>query len=391
MKRLTVVGRGTVGCLAVSHFIRWTDWEINWVHDPVIQPTAVGEGTTLVFPRSLAQNVDFDSTDMLAIGATPKLGIWKRGWGNGTEFYHSFPSGLTGMHFNAVQFQHHMFNKLTQNRRITVIESNETDYENLDSDYVMVCTGSPTTLTDEYIIKDRIPVNSCVVFQCPWDNPRFNHSMTFARQHGWVFGIPLKNRCSIGYLYNKDLATSDMIKDDIADLLTEFNLTPESTRELSFNNYARVTNFTDKVCYNGNASFFLEPLEATSTSLADDIIRISYDVWAGISNPKRANATYHSSLSEIESMICLHYFSGSEYDTKFWEYARQLTEVKISEDFLQKTPIAFIIKHSLYQLDDFHTPFSRDVGTWASRSFNKNIHGFGIADKLIEMIRRHGI
>ena len=33
MKKITIIGRGTAGCVAVTHFLRWTDWEIDWVFD----------------------------------------------------------------------------------------------------------------------------------------------------------------------------------------------------------------------------------------------------------------------------------------------------------------------------------------------------------------------
>jgi len=52
-KKLAIIGKGTAGCYALSHFMRWTDWEIDLIHDPDIKPQAVGEGSDLVLPASL--------------------------------------------------------------------------------------------------------------------------------------------------------------------------------------------------------------------------------------------------------------------------------------------------------------------------------------------------
>jgi hypothetical protein len=53
MKKISFIGRGTAGCLSILHFLRWTDWEIDWYFDNDIKPQAVGEGATLALPRVL--------------------------------------------------------------------------------------------------------------------------------------------------------------------------------------------------------------------------------------------------------------------------------------------------------------------------------------------------
>jgi hypothetical protein len=95
-------------------------------------------------------------------------------------------------------------------------------------------------------------------------------------KYGWVFGIPLQNRISIGYLYNSDINSIEDIKKDIQNVFDEYHLTPsEKTQNFSFNSFYRKNNFSSKVIYNGNASFFLEPLEATSTGLSTYIYRMA--------------------------------------------------------------------------------------------------------------------
>lgn len=387
MKKLTIIGRGTVGCLAIAHFLRWTDWEIDWIFDPSVEPAPVGEGTTLAMPRSLYANLNFDSNDMDNVFATPKLGIWKRGWGEGKEYKHTFPAGTNGIHFNALLLQQYVFEKIIKNPRVTCIESNVVNHENLDSDFVMVCTGTPASLDQDYHIHNNIPVNSCMIFQCPWELPKFNYSLTFARQYGWLFGIPLKNRCAIGYVFNDSFADNDTIEQEAREILNEFNLTPNITRQLKFKNYSKRQNFTERVAYNGNASYFLEPLEATSTGFADKIIRLSYDMWKNGANVDQLNSIYNREISDIESMICLHYFSGSMYNNSFWDYSKKLGEEKVMQSLTNRTPFFNSINTVLnYKSEYINDSENFDSGSWSLRSYRQNINELGIRDKLVGII-----
>ena len=386
MKRLTVIGRGTVGCMAVAHFLRWTDWEINWVYDPSLIPAAVCEGTTLALPRSLDSNLRFNSADLERIGATVKTGIFKKNWNTADSFLHSFPAGAVGMHFNAVAFQNYVFEKISKSSRVTLIEDN-LNPDDIDSDFVMVCTGSPRDFTN-YEKINHIPVNACFVTQSPWEYARFNHTLTIARPYGWVFGIPLKNRCSIGYLYNENISSLEDVKEDIKVILTEYNLVPNFQNHILFNNYYRKNNFSNRVVYNGNASFFLEPLEATSTSFADSIIRYSFELWQNNMPVEVAENQYLETISGTESMISMHYSAGSIFENDFWKYAKNLGENKMKKDFESNSEFSKIIKYAVSENcipDQYH----RDVGSWSARSYSENISGLGLKEKFIQLINNY--
>lgn len=381
--KLTVVGRGTVGCFTVAHFLRWTDWEIDWIYDPNIQPTAVGEGTTLDLPKSLFDSLGFDSNDMEALDSTVKLGIIKRNWGNGNRFVHTFPSGSVGMHFNAVSFQNYVFDRLKHNSRVKLEECSIMP-EEIDSDYVIVCTGTPLDFSTTETV-ESIPVNACWVSQCPWDYARFTYTLTWATKYGWIFGIPLKNRCAIGYLYNSDITDLDNVKKDAEEILKELDLTPSVQRQINFRNYKRKVNFTDRIVYNGNASFFLEPLEATSTGFADKINRNAFDLWENRTSADRCNSFYHDELNNIESMINLHYLAGSVFKNEFWNYASTIAEKRLKSVLSENGKFRDIIWKSLTS-KNFYDNLDKDVGSWNIRSFKQNMDGLGIRDKILKMI-----
>jgi hypothetical protein len=384
MKKLCIVGRGTVGCLAAAHFLRYTDWDIVWMYDPSVPAAAVGEGTTLITPRSLSNTLDWTWNDISDMDGAVKTGIYKQGWGAG-DFTHAFPSGFVGMHFNAVQFQEKAFKRISNEPRVTTIEGQYTSGDELDADFILVCTGSSRAEGD-FLEHPEIPVNAAYVTQCYWDAPMFTHTLTIARPWGWVFGIPLRNRCSIGYLYNAGITDLDVIKDDVQAVFEQFDLAPsDQTNSLKFRNYSRVENFTPRVAHNGNASFFLEPLEATSTTTADEFNRYAYDIWNKRGPADMYNELYRRDIEDVKAMICLHYFAGSKYDTPFWSQAREGAEGLIARIF--SDPSHSFRDNALKAMDGKLEPEARDVGTWGRHSYEFNIRKLGIEQKLRSIVQ----
>lgn len=387
MKKITVVGRGTVGCLSVMHFLRHTNYAVDWVYDPEIEPAAVGEGTTLTVPTALWDNARISNDDLQRVNTTPKIGIMKRNWGSaGQQYLHPFPAGRVGIHFNAVEFQKWMFERFSANRRITTIERTVDYSGDIDSDYVMYCTGSPKLGTEHEIITS-IPVNACVVNQCPWPLAKFNYTLTYAMRYGWVFGIPLQNRCAIGYLYNSDLNTPEDLVPEINELLAELGLTPNVTRQLKFNNYIRKVNYTDRVAYNGNASFFLEPLEATSTAFADMINRQTFDIWVNKGSVEKYNQLYQTKAHEIENMISLHYFAGSVYKTDFWKMANQKCTRRITDQISNNKEFRRLLK-MVFNRTSLFEDISDDIGTWGLYGYGLNIENLGITEQLKQLLEK---
>jgi hypothetical protein len=377
-KKLTVIGKGTVGALTVAHFLNYTDWNIDWVFDEDIPTTSVGEASNLKLPRELKNSLNFQHHDLLEIKGTVKQGIHKKYWGKGSDYLHPFPIDTSAIHFNAKDLHNKIFKMVEKNPKLKIINKHIDDPEKLDSDFVMVCSGSPKELNDDFVVLNKIPVNAVYVTQCEWDYPRFTYSLTNAMKHGWVFGIPLQNRISIGYLYNDKLNTLDEIKKDVQNVFKEYDLKPSSkTNDLTFNSFYRKNNFSKKVVYNGNASFFLEPLEATSTGFSADINRWAWDLWNGNLNEQQVQNLYESELNNIENMILLHYMSGSIYNTKFWKTAKKDATTKIKEEFSKKTTWSNFVLDSV---NEYHQ--EGELGTWGSYNYQLNIKNLNLDKKL---------
>jgi Tryptophan halogenase len=388
MRKLTILGRGIVGCLAVSFFIKKTNWKIDWVYDPTQQPNPVGEGTTLLIPRLLNDTISFNWDDLNKLHGTPKTGILKKNWSNKGDFFHPFLLGDVGIHMNAIEMQSFLFDLYKNCDRVTLIEDNVSTYETLNTDFLMVCTGTPSTFNVDFQLRKHIPVKSCLVSQCPWDHARFNYSLTHATQHGWVFGIPLQNRCSIGYLFNDNLSSLKDVKADVENILQELSLVKSTQRLINFNNYSRIKNFNENTIYNGNASFFLEPLEATSTNLSCNILQLALAVWTNKIKDSDAEHYYQTEIDNIEAMICLHYLAGSIYKTPFWGYAKKLAYDKI-EMKMKELQYRNFIYDSLFPVAESDLYAHISLGGFRKFSYNLNIELLGIKETIVQMLNMH--
>lgn len=383
--KIAIIGKGTAGCMSAAYFAKTSPCDIDWYFDPSIKPQAVGEGSNLTLPNRLNECLNFSPKDFGKIDATIKTGIYKEGWGRGKKpFLHDFPSPAAAIHFNAIKLQDWVADKLVN---FVNIKSENVTASDIDADFIMDCSGKPKSY-DDYTMSEYIPVNSAYVTQCYWEFPRFNHTLAIARPYGWVFGIPLTNRCSIGYMYNSDINTLEEVQEDVKNVFDSFNLTPsKDTGSLSFSNYKKKSNFNGNIAYNGNASFFLEPLEATSFGTVDAINQMTSDHWVAGHPLEHVDRKYNAQVDATENIIMLHYYAGSKFTSDFWEYAEERGRKCVEN---ADESLSFMIKRSKQPsgLGSYTEAFTQPAGmsielhhlynSWWEGSFAQNLQGLGI-------------
>lgn len=396
-KKLAIIGKGTTGSLANLWFRQNFVGEIDWYYDPNIPPMSVGEGTQLGVPTMLWDTVEFTFYDDLpTLNGTIKTGIRKVNWGGVNDFQHPFPPPQVAMHFDAGLMQKYVIEKMTNDRKINLIEKNVKP-EEVDADYVLDCSGLPKDLSG-YHTETRIPVNAVHVTQCWWDNPTFDYTFMIARPHGWVFGIPLKHRCSVGYLYNHNISSLEEVKDDVKEVFEFIGVNPsETTNSFHFNNYWKKEPYSDRIGTSGNAAFFLEPLEATSFTTSIQTFHGSHSVWRAPHQKKHHNDAFNTYMQLTEQMIMMHYFAGSAFDSKFWTFAKKQAHLSMLEAI--KEPF---YRETFFHLNDQDYDIYRDPnipvklrqlyesitpGGWSYDSFRFNSHKLGINDKLINLVK----
>lgn len=375
MNKIAVIGKGTAGSLAYNHFGYYTDYEIDVYFDSSKKEQSVGEGTTIAVPRTLHYTTGFEFHNLDLIDGNYKNAIKYINWVE-NDFHHTFEAPAMSMHFNAVKLQEYLESKNLN--RVNFIDTNISNLQDLDADFVIDCSGTPQNF-DEYEYAEYIPVNAALVKQCHWEYPKFDTTHCIASEWGWIFVIPLKNRVSFGYLYNDKITDVKIVREQLNEVIDNYKYTPKDKElTLNFNNYYRKNNFYKNKAYNGNASFFLEPMEATSLTTVDNINRKIFDL---INQPETvydANNWYSRTFKELQDIIVMHYLGATKYDNEFWTYAKQLAEECLSDT--SKT--SRVYKEVLRNINNKKFDLNIDYGVWRMHSFNQNINNMKLLNKL---------
>jgi len=323
MKKVAVVGGGMSGLLSVLHYLRWTDVEIDWYVDEK-EKLSIAQSTNPVIPKLLWMNANFGYEDLYNIGGTIKTGSLKENWGTeGSYFHDDYLPPLTAYHFEDELLRKYITNKISSNSRLNIYNE-KVNVDKIDSDHIMVCSGKPENMKG-YIESEFAPVNSMYVVRCFWDNPEFNYTLQIARKHGWVFGNPVKNRCDVGYVFNDKISTMAEVIEDMKEIFCEYGLTPSiETRVIPFKTYRRKNNFSKRIVYNGDASFFIEPMESNSLAFVSNINAYAFNLWSTDNfTLEQIDTEYSTFLDRLESFNMLYYYAGSVFDTSFWEMAKE--------------------------------------------------------------------
>ncbi len=370
--KLAVIGKGTAGSFALNHFAQYIDnVEINCYYDSNIKEQTVGEGTTVDVPETLYKQHGLEFHDIFEkLNGNFKTGINYIGWGK-QDYMHTFPVPNVSMHFNAVKLQE-MLQELNKDK-VTFIDKN-VSHNDIDADYIIDCSGKGIGNTS-YNKAEYIPVNAAVVMQCAWTTPLYFHTLCIAAKHGWVFGIPLQDRTSFGYMYNKDINNKEEIEQELLEIIDSYGYTSYKTNHLKFDNYFKKINYKERVAYNGNASFFLEPMEATSIATIDDINRDIFDLLYNNRNLDYLNRRYNTWFKQVQDIITMHYLAGSKYNTEFWTHAKDLAVKCLDNKLDLYDNIIENITNPDYELYG-------NYGTWSLESFRQNIVGLGLLNKL---------
>lgn len=371
IKKISIIGAGTAGAMSVAHFKHFSNFEVDWYYDSTIIPQSVGEGTTVSFTNWL-DTVGIKNLEAIQkLDATTKIGIMKEGW-NREDFMHNFSLGFRGMHLNASNFQKMVRDKYKG--KVKIYDKNVT-HDCIDSSYIIDCSGFSND-EDKFFLSECTPVNSACTFSTSWEYPKFNYTRAIAMKFGWCFVIPLIDKCSFGYLYNSSYISKEQACEELNELVSRenFKFSQKRVKYLNFKNYYRKVNFEERVMYNGNSSFFLEPMEATSLTTVEQSLRKFYDYIHNNLSLQQVNDNFITEMKDLELMIACHYLT-SPYNNNFWKSTKEKAKEVIG-NLLNETRIE-ALKYKLVN----------ELGSWPSYSWQENIKGLGIEQEIEKLIR----
>lgn len=320
--RVGIIGKGLSGILtALIWKAQHPNVELELFYDKSIPTEPVGSGS---WPNllQLLNDISYrcpqytsDWNDSLW-QSTPKVAIRYEGWGKKDSWAHGFGYSNVAMHFDPQEFQDYFCNSGIFN-----VTEKHVEYDDIDADYIYDCAGYPKDYNDCYTLKN--PINKVLLANLP---PSFDENSIFTRTvatpDGWCFVIPLKDRVSLGYLYNDLITTDEEAEDNFKE---QFGVTNIFNKR-SFKNYC-VKNpvIDDRIFLNGNKYFFIEPLEATAIySYMNWISRSIAAIYQRI--PFKEIVDINQKLVKYNAdFILKHYSYGSKYNTPFWHYAKRLS------------------------------------------------------------------
>lgn len=382
MRKIAVIGSGTAGILSICHMLTYlTDCVIYSINDPKIPSVGIGESTNPVFWHTLVkclelkEKVLFDSGDL---DATVKYGTLYKDWRE-EDFLNPFfgVGDHYAIHFNAYKLKDFVFNILRKkyNVRFIEIEGNVNSIEqsinsvnvNINNqshifEYVIDCRGFPKDKDKDYTILPMF-LNRGFVHNVE-GNFSFDHwgyTLHQATKDGWMFGVPLRNRISYGYLFNDQITNEVDAKENFSNILG-VSVNSLDKIEFKFNSYYTKKLIDGRIIKNGNASVFFEPMFANSLWLYDNNNKLIYDYIVGNTNEDYSNYQFYIKIKTIRDLICFYYKGGSKFDGPFWEYAKSH-----SSSILEKSIVFEIVEEILQfmsisgnKIVDNPTPYSID-------------------------------
>ncbi len=385
MMKISIIGAGNAGCFTALQLADYAkdaglDLVIEIIYNPEISPQRVGQATfphhSFLLWNSLPNEFNWEKNQ---VDATLKTGINYEGWGKvNKQFFHPFPAHQAGMHFYPPSLQSFVLNS-----GIFDIKAGDVkDYSEVDADFIFDCRGRPKDLLEDSYTPLVNPINTCLLCKPKWDTSGNPFTRAVATQDGWSFILPSKpnspsSQGSLGYLYNRSITGKS---DAIQNLKNRFDV--YTTDYIEFDNYiAKEPIIDERVFLNGNRLYFLEPLEATAIFIYTEwVVKccgaiLSYDKKPCI---ERLKTEIHQLIHQVERFILWHYQSGSQYDSKFWDYASKLEIEKPDPKFdeliksLNQTSLIGV-KHS-EQSGRFP---GGNYGVWAPTSGKYWLEGIG--------------
>lgn len=398
--RIAVLGKGNSACYSLiwllNHIVYDSkeNFEISVYYDPDVEIFGAGESTTLEISRKLGQltGISFENKKYIErLNITPKFGIKYQNWGK--EFFSQFSFGTHTFHMSTKDFSDFVIEFSSRFPFVTVKEEKLNDLNSIDADYIFDCRGFG--YKSNTIAVDSIPVNSVHITNVFIDRPiLFERTFTkhIATEYGWAFVIPLRNRLSIGHLYNNNISNIDVVSKEkekiIQSELSELNLKEieRFDRHINFESFYTKDIFDGRVIKLGNNSYFLEPLEANTLSLVSRGLNLmmeyltvnhnnnlcSYEKSMIISKINTLNSL---GIEETIDMINLHYLVTPEAKGKFWKHAKNKSYKRLKRSNDRFKDLVFSASNGLNM--NTRNP---DYGTLSLTNYSMFLHKQNIPD-----------
>lgn len=343
MNSIAIIGAGSAGILSASYMISYLPsyWKVYLIHDPSISTLGIGESTNPSFCTTIEKGLDFNFLkDIQELDGTCKFATKFINWRD-EDFDNRLIGGSFAIHFDTHKFKDFAIKKLknlhggqfneiqgtvtslTNSNNYAEVTVNDVVYQ---FNYVIDCRGFPKDYTDYTL--SNLPLNRCLVHNVK-EKGDWQYTGHRATKNGWMFEIPLTTRQSYGYLFNDRITN---VNEAIEDFSNEINVSKDllDNIEYKFKPYYANKIFDGRICKNGNAALFFEPMSANSLWVYFNInSALLHYILGNINTVQEVNDLFTKNALAVEESISYVYHGGSKYDTPFWQDVVRVTTERL--------------------------------------------------------------
>ena len=395
--KIAVIGGGTGGLVTAMVMCSRSpeNLKIDLIHDPNSPIIGVGESLSHDFVQLLRGALQFQFPfDMKEVNATIKHGVALVDWCESQNFPESLNGYLSlscqGVHADTYSWRsfvlprlkhywghkfkevHGTVDRFWQDSKRAYLSMNGETHE---YHHIIDCRGIPQEFDDTYESPESIVINSAIINVC--DKPGdWEWTYHIAHPNGWMFGIPVSNRSSWGYLYNNKVTTKEEAIEDSHRFLREhriprqhidYDKLRDNVKSFSWPHYHSKKFVDGRILRNGNALYTYEPLHGYGVPLYTTLATLAVEYFTYDMSEDELNNQYTTYLSSFRDFIAFHYHRGSIHKTPFWDWASEvsLNQVQGSE-FMKICMSKDFTLEGAVQMDDPWTtsPIAHPMFIW---------------------------
>lgn len=304
--KIAIIGAGTSSILTTLQLLkRNNNYNITIFHDSSTPHLHVGESSTPHVPHLVYEVLGISIHNLFDLNISSyKRGVNFVDWGKGNQFFHDVNANEFAIHFDTVKFNQFIHKFLEENRLVNYIDKKITEYPIEEFDFIIDCSGWCEN-KDDYDDPFFETVNSAITFKKQLETENPFCTLHKATEDGWMFGLPFirDNEIRCGYLYNSKFSNPKIEGKKIS-------WKPKLAKKLIQN---------QKLAYNGNKLFFLEPLQALSLFYYIASANLICDYLDGKKSFMQVNMDYSSEMWSYQLSLAFHYQYSSIFESCFWK------------------------------------------------------------------------
>lgn len=245
------------------------------------------------------------------------------------------------------------------------------DQGKIEADLFIDCSGFQSRLLSQVMrprfvsYRDALFCDRAAVVSLPRNEGSIKpYTSATTMRHGWCWTIELRNRVTKGYVYSSEHCSQQEAEDELRIRFPQFE---GFAREIHFPSGRFEKFWCGNVIAVGNASGFVEPLEATSLHvIAEHLIRVcaalrDSDFQVSPIVREIENERYRNTWDAIRDFLAVHYRFNRRLSTPFWERCHQEIDLRnaapIVEAFQEIGPhgccAQLVPKECMFKLDGY--------------------------------------